>query len=160
MTTGTSYSAPTLTKYQTDTLRRAQKILANQIRESSVLSSPEKVRELLRTHLATRECEVFTVLFLDNRHRLIAIDDMFTGTIDSSAVYPREIVKAALNYNAAALMFAHNHPSQIANPSDTDIRLTHKLVEAASLVDIRVLDHFIVGNPDITSLAERGLLTP
>jgi len=147
-----------LTTYQETTLRRAAKILENQIRDTDPLTTPDKFREFLRYKLAALEHEVFAAIFLDNRHRLIKYVELAEGTIDSAVVYPREVVKSALNSNAAAVVFAHNHPSGVAEPSDTDIRLTRKLTDSLSLVDIRVLDHFVVGNPSITSMAERGLL--
>lgn len=128
------------------------------VREADVLSSPEAVRQYLSLHLTGLEHEVFAALFLDNRHRIIAYRELFQGTIDSAAVYPREVVKQCLATNAAAVIFAHNHPSGIAEPSDTDIRLTRKLVDALALVDIRVLDHVVVGQGVQTSLAERGLM--
>ncbi len=148
----------TLTPSQTACLRRAAKILESLVRTGDVLSSPSHVRELIKTRIGAREHEVFTVIFLDNRHRVIAIEDMFNGTIDSAAVYPREVIKAALKHNAAALLLAHNHPSFVAEPSDSDVRLTRKLVDACALVDIRILDHLIVAGPNCTSLAERGLM--
>ena len=148
----------TLTPYQANTLRRASKILESLVRDNDVLSSPDRVKNLLKSRIGAAEHEVFTVIFLNNRHQVIAIDDMFHGTIDSAAVYPREVVKAALRYNAAALILAHNHPSFIAEPSDTDVRLTRKLVDACALIDIRILDHLIVAGPNCTSLAERGLM--
>jgi len=123
-----------------------------------VLSSPEAVRRFLALHLTGLGHEVFAGLFLDNRHRVIEYRELFTGTIDSAAVYPREVVKHCLARNAAAVIFAHNHPSGVAEPSDTDVRLTRKLSDALSLVDVRVLDHLIIGRGVHTSLAERGLM--
>ena len=148
----------TLTPYQATTLRRAAKILESLVRTTDAISSPEHVKNLFKARIGAAEHEVFSVMFLDNRHRVIAIVDMFTGTIDSAAVYPREVVKAALQHNAAALILAHNHPSFVAEPSDTDVRLTRKLVDACALVDVRILDHLVVAGPSCTSLAERGLM--
>ena len=125
---------------------------------TDVLSSPEQVRHYLSLHLTGLAHEVFAALFLDNRHRVIEYRELFRGTIDSAAVYPREVVKRCLSVNAAAVIFAHNHPSGTAEPSDTDVRLTRKLVDALALVDVRVLDHLIVGQGVQTSLAERGLM--
>ena len=125
---------------------------------ADVLSSPEDVRHYLSLHLTGLSHEVFAALFLDNRHRVIEYRELFRGTIDSAAVYPREVVKRCLSVNAAAVIFAHNHPSGVAEPSDTDVRLTRKLVDALALVDVRVLDHLIVGQGVQTSLAERGLM--
>ena len=147
-----------LIPYQQQTLRRAENILRSLIRETDVLASPEDVRTLIRYRIGAKEAEVFVAIWLDNRHRVIDIVDMFHGTIDSAAVYPREVVKAALAHNAAAVVFAHNHPSTVAEPSDTDVRLTRKLVDGLALIDVRVLDHLVVGGPNITSLAERGLM--
>ncbi len=123
-----------------------------------VMSSPRDVREYLSLKLSGLEHEVFAAIFLDNRHRVIEYSELFTGTIDSAAVYPREIVKHCLSRNAAAVIFAHNHPSGQSAPSDTDVRLTRKLTDALSLIDVRVLDHLVIGAGCITSLAERGLM--
>ena len=123
-----------------------------------VLSSPEHVRQYLSMHLAGLQHEVFAALFLDNRHRVIEYQELFKGTIDSAAVYPREVVKLCLQSNAAAVIFAHNHPSGVAEPSDTDVRLTRKLIDALALIDVRVLDHLVIGQGVQTSLAERGLM--
>ncbi|MEE9319484.1 MAG: DNA repair protein RadC [Granulosicoccus sp.] len=123
-----------------------------------VLSSPEQVRCYLSMQLTGLEHEVFAGLFLDNRHRVIEYRVLSHGTIDSAAVYPREVVKHCLACNAAAVIFAHNHPSGVAEPSDTDVRLTRKLTDALGLIDVRVLDHLIVGRGEMTSLAERGLM--
>lgn len=128
------------------------------VSRGDVLSNPEQVRHYLSLHLAGLGHEVFSGLFLDNRHRVIEYRELFTGTIDSAAVYPREVVKRCLSSNAAAVIFAHNHPSGVAEPSDTDIRLTRKLVDALALIDVRVLDHLIIGQGSQTSLAERGLM--
>ena len=123
----------------------------------SEFSSPDAAREYLSAKLAGRENECFAVLFLDNRNRLIEYREMFYGTIDASAVYPREVLKAALELNAAAVLFAHNHPSGDTEPSMADQRITARLKDALSLVEIRVLDHFIVGR-EVLSFLERGLL--
>lgn len=132
-------------------------VLADMV-NGDVLSSPQAVRQYLALHLAAREHEVFAGLFLDNRHRVIEYTELFRGTIDSAAVYPREVVKHCLARNAAAVIFAHNHPSGVAEPSDTDVRLTRKLSDALALIDVRVLDHLIIGRGVQTSLAERGLM--
>ena len=126
--------------------------------QGDVLSSPEHVRHYLSLHLTGLGHEVFAGLFLDNRHRVIEYRELFRGTIDSAAVYPREVVKRCLSSNAAAVIFAHNHPSGVAEPSDTDVCLTRKLVDALALIDVRVLDHLIIGQGVQTSLAERGLM--
>jgi len=128
------------------------------VMQGDVLSSPEHVRQYLSMHLAGLGHEVFSALFLDNRHRVIEYRELFTGTIDSAAVYPREVVKRCIASNAAAVIFAHNHPSGVAEPSDTDVRLTRKLIDALALIDVRVLDHLIIGRGVQTSMAERGLM--
>lgn len=122
------------------------------------LTSPERTRDYFRLRLGTRECEYFSVVFLDNRHRVIAIEDMFRGTIDGASVHPREVVKTALSHNAAAVILAHNHPSGVAEPSQADRTITQRLTDALALVDVRVLDHFVVSACAVTSFAERGLL--
>ncbi|MDE1225530.1 DNA repair protein RadC [Vibrio aestuarianus] len=119
--------------------------------------NPEATKTYLSCKLKHHEREVFAVMFLDNQHRLIAFEELFFGTIDSASVYPREVLKAALKVNAAALIFAHNHPSGDATPSQADKQITQRLKEALALVDIRVLDHIVVGDSAI-SFAERGLL--
>ena len=122
------------------------------------MSSPQAVRDYLSLKLSGLEYESFVGLFLDNRHRIIEYRELFRGTIDSAAVYPREVVKHCLSCNAAAVIFAHPHPSGVAEPSDTDVRLSRKLTDALSLIDVRVLDHLCVGKGSITSLDERGLM--
>ncbi|WP_445368109.1 RadC family protein [Methylomonas sp. BW4-1] len=121
------------------------------------LTSPDKAKDCIKLKLAPYEHEVFVCLFLDNQHRVIACDELFRGTIDGASVYPREVVKTALQYNAAALIMAHNHPSGISDPSQADRVITGKLKEALALIDVRVLDHFIVGE-NVYSFAEHGLL--
>jgi DNA repair protein RadC len=128
------------------------------LREGPLLASPRAARDFLRAQLRDREHEVFCCLHLDNRHRLIAFEELFRGTIDGASVHPREVVKSALARRAAAVILAHNHPSGIAEPSRADEAITLRLRDALALVDIRVVDHLIVGGPDCTSLAERGLL--
>ncbi len=129
-----------------------------EVREMDAMCSPDQVRQYLSLHLSGLPHEVFAGLFLDNRHRVIEYQQISTGTIDSAAVYPREVVKRCLASNAAAVIFAHNHPSGVAEPSDTDVRLTRKLTDALALIDVRVLDHLIIGQGVQTSLAERGLM--
>jgi len=144
----------------TEIVREALRILDQQLRaqDEIYLTSPTTVRDYLRLQLATRECEIFAVLFLTNRHRVIAFTEMFRGTIDGASVHPREVVKEVLRHNAAAVILAHNHPSGASEPSRADEAITRRLTEALALVDVRVLDHLIVGGSEITSLAERGLL--
>ena len=117
------------------------------------------MREFLHAHLRDRPYEVFCCLYLDNRNRLIMFEELFRGTIDGASVHPREVVRRALEHNAAALILAHNHPSGIAEPSQADEIITRRLKSALGLVDIRVLDHLVVGDGETVSFAERGLLT-
>ncbi|WP_461538156.1 RadC family protein [Spongorhabdus nitratireducens] len=140
------------------TLELARRHLAETMEQQDALTSPKLTRQYLQLHLRDYKKEVFACLFLDNRHRVIAFDILFQGTINSATVYPREVVKSALHRNAAALILAHNHPSGNPEPSQADIRLTERLKEALALVDIRVLDHMIVGDGQTVSLAERGLM--
>lgn len=132
--------------------------LDEEIRRDSVLSSPAAVRDCLRLHFAGREYESFVVLYLDSQHRLINIEELFRGTLTQTSVYPREVVKASLRENAAAVLFAHNHPSGLTDPSTADEHLTTALKQALALVDVRVLDHFIVAGASVLSFAERGML--
>ena len=122
------------------------------------MTSPQAVRDYLKLKIADLPHEVFVVLFLDSQHRLIACEELFRGTLAQTSVYPREVVKAALSYNAAAVIFAHNHPSGIAEPSRADELLTQSLKSALALVDVRTLDHFVVGGRSTISFVERGLL--
>jgi DNA repair protein RadC len=138
-------------------LEMAKRHLFEQLSRGDVLSSPAQTRQFLSAQLASYPHEVFACLFLDNRNRVIAFEKMFFGTIDGASVYPREVVRLALKKNAAAIIFAHNHPSGVAEPSQADEQITQRLKEALALVDIRVLDHFVVGD-EIISFAERGLL--
>src|SRR5271169_2619203 len=131
----------------------ARQALSLHVRKGTVFSSPKITANYLTARLAQHPYEVFTLIYLDNRHRFIAADDLFRATID-----PREVVKEALKHNAAAVIIAHNHPSGIAEPSQADEAITRRLRDALSLVDIRVLDHFIVAGGTTTSFAERGIL--
>jgi DNA repair protein RadC len=139
-------------------LELARRSLREEVRRDTVLSSPGKVRDFLRITLARREHEVFMALFLDAQNRLLATDELFRGTLTQTSVYPREVVKRALGLNAGAVIFAHNHPSSVAEPSRSDELLTASLKQALALVDVRVLDHLIVAGNAMTSFAERGLL--
>jgi DNA repair protein RadC len=143
-----------------DTLiRRALRILEDRLTyRDVVLTSPQAVRDYLRLRIADRQWEVFVVLFLDAQHRLIVTEEMFRGTLTQTSVYPREVVKAALAHNAAAVIFAHNHPSGVAEPSRADELLTCALKQALALVDCRTLDHLVVAGDRTISFAERGLL--
>lgn len=136
----------------------ARRLLREEVTHGSALTSPEAVRDYLRLSLASLPHEAFVALFLDSQHRLLAADELFRGTLAQTSVYPREIVKAALARNAAAVIFAHNHPSGVAEPSRADELLTQALKQALALVDIRTLDHFVVAGHTVVSFAERGLL--
>lgn len=141
------------------TVRKALTLLEGHLREpGAAFNSSHAVRDWLRLQLATLEREAFTALFLDNQHRLIAHETLFTGTISHTQVHPREVVKAALKHNAAAILVAHCHPSGNAEPSEADRRVTERLKQALDLVDIRLLDHLVVGGMDIISFSERGWL--
>lgn len=130
----------------------------NLVARDNVFSSPQDTRNYLQLKMANLQYEVFGVLFLDNRHRLIQDKTMFRGTVDGASVYPREVAKETLQQNAAAVVFYHNHPSGVAEPSAADRSLTQRLTDALALFDIRVLDHLLVAGCDTTSFAERGLL--
>ncbi|MGH6610402.1 MAG: RadC family protein [Burkholderiaceae bacterium] len=139
-------------------LELARRALQEDVKRGTPLSSPGKVRDYLRLTLSSLEHEVFIALFLDAQNALIATDQLFSGTLTQTSVYPREVVKRALKHNAAAVIFAHNHPSGVAEPSRADEMLTSSLKQALALVDIRVLDHLIVAGSATVSFAERGLL--
>ena len=146
-----------------DRLMAARELLRRALEEdfegsSDSLSSPASVRDYLRLFLGGQEFESFVALWLDAQHRLIAGMELFRGTLTQTSVYPREVVKKGLALNAAAVIFAHNHPSGVAEPSQSDRMLTDALKQALSLVDIRVLDHFIVADTTVMSFAERGLI--
>ncbi len=136
----------------------ARRSLKEGLKSTSALTSPGAVRDYLRLKIAERAHEVFVCLWLDAQHRVLASEELFRGTLTQTSVYPREIVKAGLKANAAAVIFAHNHPSGVAQPSQADELLTRNLKEALSMVDIKVLDHFIVAGRQTLSFAERGLL--
>jgi len=136
----------------------ARRLLREEMSYGNALTSPEAVRDYLRLTLASLPHETFVVLFLDSQHRLLAAEELFRGTLAQTSVYPREVVKVALARNAAAVIFAHNHPSGVAEPSRADELLTQALKQALALVDIRTLDHFVVAGHRVVSFAERGLL--
>ena len=143
---------------QDQTIQRALKILNTRMRTAPVLSAPGAVRDYLRLLLHERGHEVFVCVFLDGQHRVLACEELFRGTLMQTSVYPREVVKAALAHNAAAVIFAHNHPSGVAEPSRADELLTQALKQALALLDIRTLDHFVIAGNQLVSFAERGLL--
>lgn len=139
-------------------LELARRAIAEQLQAGIVLSSPQAVRHYLQLLLAAKPYEIFVVLFLDVKNRLIASDELFRGTLTHTSVYPREVVKATLAHNAASVIFAHNHPSGTPDPSAADHSLTQALKQALALVDVRVLDHFIVAGHHVHSFAEHGQL--
>ena len=135
----------------------ARRSLCQTLANRPVFDSPDRVREYLQLEIAHREQEVFMVLFLDAQHQLVAAEELFRGSLSQTSVYPREVVKRALAHNAAAVVLAHNHPSGCAEPSRADSHLTQVLRSALALVDVQVLDHFVVTASAVTSMAERGL---
>ena len=134
------------------------RLLQEEVQKEGALSAPEAVRQYLRLFFAGEGREIFGVLFLDAQHRLIAAERLFYGTLTQASVYPREVVKRALYWNAGAVILAHNHPSGVAEPSQADQVLTETLKRALALVDVRVLDHFVIGDSSAVSLAERGMV--
>lgn len=136
----------------------ARRSVEQHLTQADVMSSPRRTRLFLQHHLAAREREIFSCLFLDSQHRLLRCEDLFFGTLDGAAVYPREVAVRALQYRAAAVIFAHNHPSGLAEPSAADRRITERLQAGLGLLDIRVLDHIIIGRGYAYSFAESGLL--
>lgn len=139
-------------------LRTAREVMNRKVRRGTSMSSPQLVRDFLAIKLGTLEHEIFCVLLLDSRHRLIEFVELFRGTIDGASVHPREVVKVALAKNAAALVACHPHPSGVAEPSQADEQITHRLKAALELVQIRLLDHIVVAGGVAVSLAERGVL--
>ena len=139
-------------------LEMGRRHLAEGLKRDSALESPQQVRDYLKARLRHEPHEIFGCLFLDTRHRVLAFEALFHGTIDGASVYPRQVVKRALAHNAAAVILTHNHPSGIAEPSQADRLLTTRLKDALALVDVRVLDHFIVGDGEPLSMAEYGWL--
>lgn len=139
-------------------LEMGRRHLDARLQRGDALASPDDTRRFLLARLRDQPREVFAALFLDNRHRVLAFEELFQGTIDAASVYPREVVRRALTLNAAALIVAHNHPSGVAEPSRADETLTGRLRDALALVDIRLLDHFVIGDGETVSFAERGLL--
>ncbi|AAF93393.1 TPA: DNA repair protein RadC [Vibrio cholerae] len=137
-------------------LEMTQRYLAETLKRGDALTSPQQTKLYLSSVLRDRQREAFYILFLDNQHRVIRDEILFEGTIDAASVYPREVVKRALHHNAAAVILAHNHPSGVAEPSQADRRITDRLRDALGLVEIRVLDHFVVGDGEVVSFAERG----
>ncbi len=139
-------------------LEMSRRALHEEMQAGDALNSPQAVRKYLLLQLQSRQQEVFMVIFLDAQHRVLAAEEMFHGTLTQASVYPREVVKRALFHNAAAVIFAHNHPSGVAEPSQSDRMLTDALKQALTVVEVRTLDHFIVAGSQCLSFAERGML--
>lgn len=139
-------------------LELARRSIYEELQSNASLSSPQAVKHYLQLLIGNKAHESFAVLFLDTKNRLITSEELFRGTLNHASVYPREVIKTALQHNAAAIILAHNHPSGSCDPSEADLRLTQTLKQALELVDIRVLDHFIIANPEVYSFAEHGLL--
>lgn len=139
-------------------LELARRALGEQLRERPMLGNPRESGDYLRARLRDLPYEVFACLFLDNRHRVLAFEELFRGTVDGASVHPREVVRACLRHNACAVIFAHNHPSGVAEPSAADRAITRELRDALKLVGVRVLDHLVIGAGAPVSMAERGLL--
>jgi len=155
-TTGTYLVESPVT--ETDILLMARQLATRRLRRGRALTSPKEVFSHLQALLADYEHEVFALLMLDSRHRVIAFQEVFRGTLDGASVYPREIVKVALEHNAAAMVLVHNHSSGDPEPSQADRNLTNKLQEALNLVGVRTLDHIVVGHEGCVSMAEQGYL--
>jgi DNA repair protein RadC len=139
-------------------LELARRCLAEELSARPALTSPRDSAAFLKAQLAHKPYEVFACLFLDNRHRVLAFEELFRGTLDGASVHPREVVRASLKHNAAAVILAHNHPSGVAEPSAADRNITHQLRDALQLVGVRVLDHLVIGTGEPTSMAARGLI--
>lgn len=139
-------------------LELARRCLGEELSARPALTSPRDSAAFLKAQLAHRPYEVFACLFLDNRHRVLAFEELFRGTLDGASVHPREVVRASLRHNAAAVILAHNHPSGVAEPSAADRNITHQLRDALQLVGVRVLDHLVIGAGEPTSMAARGLI--
>ncbi len=139
-------------------LELGRRYLQADLEDADTFTSPQQTRDYLTLKLRAYPYEVFACLYLDNRHRLLKFEELFRGTIDCAQVHAREVVRAAIKHNAAAVIFSHNHPSGVAEPSRADIRLTENLKQALAMIDVRVLDHLVIGNGDAVSLAERGLI--
>ena len=136
----------------------ARKLIKRQFVRGRALTSPEATRDFLMLEMAQLEREAFYCIFLDNQHRVLTIECCFQGTIDTASIYPREVLKRVLQVNACAIILAHNHPSGVTEPSEADRAITRRLIAALAMVDVRVLDHFIIGGTEYYSFAEHGLL--
>jgi DNA repair protein RadC len=147
-----------VTSDQQATIQEAIGILESRLRSTKAFSKPAEVKKFCQLHIAQEKDEHFCCMFLDSQHRLIALERLFRGTVDGASVYPRVVVRRALELNAAAVIFTHNHPSGLPEPSTADIKITQRLKEALGLIDVRVLDHVVVGLEGTSSMAEAGLL--
>lgn len=141
-----------------DVLHFATDLVSERFRRGDPMSNPDATRQFLIMNLAERRNEVFGLLLLDSQHRLLSIEELFQGTIDSTSVYPRVVVERCMGLNAAAVILYHNHPSGVAEPSSADRHITNRLVEALGLIDVRVLDHLVIAGTQSVSFAERGWL--
>ena len=146
------------TSHEVATIREAVGILESRLTSTEAFTSPTEVKQYCRLKVGHKKDEFFCCLFLDNQHRLIAFERLFRGTIDGAAVHPRVVVRRALELNSAAVIFTHNHPSGVTEPSSADIKITKRLKDALGFIDVRVLDHIVVGTADATSMAESGLI--
>ena len=155
---GTLSPTPTIADSEQVTIREAIGILETRLRTTKAFTSPSDVKQFCQLHIAQEKDEYFCCMFLDSQHRLIAFEKLFRGTVDGASVYPRVVVRRALELNAAALILTHNHPSGLPEPSTADTKITQRLKDALALVDVRVLDHVIVGTDGTSSMAESGLL--
>lgn len=147
-----------ITPNQQATIQEAIGILESRLRTTKAFTSPSDVKLFCQLHIAQEKDEHFCCIFLDNQHRLIAFERLFRGTVDGAVVHPRVVVRRALELNAAAIILAHNHPSGLPEPSTADTKITQRLKEALGLVDVRVVDHIIVGTDGTSSMAESGLM--
>lgn len=157
MTSGCGFTGPKAARFVA-AMELARRAMWEELAAQPALTSPRDSAAFLKAQLAHKPYEVFGVLFLDNRHRVLAFEEMFRGTLDGASVHPREVVRAALEHNAAACIFAHNHPSGVAEPSAADRNITHQLRDALQLIGVRVLDHLVIGAGEPTSMAARGLI--
>jgi DNA repair protein RadC len=147
-----------LSKAQRATLRRALRLLESQLTQTEAFTNPVTVKQYCQLQIGLERDEHFCALFLNTRHQLISFERLFRGTVDGASVYPRVVVRRCLELNASAVIFTHNHPSGIAEPSRDDAAITRRLKDALALIDVRVLDHIVVGIAETTSMAEQGLL--
>ncbi len=149
---------PVKFSYMQAALELGRRFLGEKIQRQDVMTNPESVNDFLSFHLRDRGREIFAILFLDSRHQVIKYEELFYGTLGSASVHPREVIKQVLHHNAAAIIIAHNHPSGVAEPSQSDADITVKIQKALQLIDVRLLDHIIVGDGEFVSLSNRGII--